>query len=370
MGLPISPDIAQLIPYSPGKPIEELERELGIRRAVKLASNENPLGPSKKALAAIRKAMRTLHRYPEGSGNRLVEAISERNKVSPDGIVLGNGSNEIIELVVRAFLQPGDQAVMADLTFVVYQMIVRAAHGEPVTAPLHEGCHDLQEMLRRVTDRTRLIFVCNPNNPTGTIVRQQQVDEFMDRVPDGVIVVFDEAYYEYVTDRAFPSGLNYLQQGRDVLVLRTFSKIYGLAGLRIGYGLASRPIAEMLQRVRQPFNTNRLAQVAALAALTDDDHVRKSREVNEEGKRYLLGELGKMGLQTLPSEANFLYINMGRPGGEVYADLLRLGVIVRHIQGEYIRITIGLARENRRLIRSLKRVLTGRGKTSDGGNQG
>ena len=356
MTLPISPDIAGLTPYSPGKPIEELERELGIQNAIKLASNENPLGPSGKAIAAIQQALKGLHRYPEGSGIELREALADRFKIGPAGIILGNGSNEIIELLVRAFLQSGDEAIMADLTFVVYQSIVKAAHGTPVLVPLHRGSHDLKSMAGRLNKRTRLIFICNPNNPTGTIVRQEEVDEFLQRVPEDVITVFDEAYYEYVTDRFFPRGLQYLQQGKNVAILRTFSKIYGLAGLRIGYGLTTEEIAGTLHRVRQPFNTNRLAQVAALAALRDDEHIQRSLQINEAGKAMLCNAFREMGLDHFPTQANFVYVNVGRAGQEVYKKLLKEGVIVRHIEGQYLRVTIGLSEENKQFVEALGRV--------------
>jgi histidinol-phosphate aminotransferase len=357
MPLRISQDIASLTPYSPGKPIEELERELGIQKAIKLASNENPLGPSRKALEAIHRELTGLHRYPEGSGVQLREALADRFKITPEGIVLGNGSNEIIELLVRSFMQPGDEAIMADLTFVVYQMIVKAAHGRPVAVPLRNGCHDLKQMAGRLTEKTRLIFICNPNNPTGTFVAQKAVDEFLRQIPEEVITVFDEAYYEYVTDRSFPGSLRYLEQGKNVAILRTFSKIYGLAGLRMGYGLTTEEIAGILNRVRQPFNTNRLAQMAALASLRDDEHVQQSLRVNETGKAVLCHAFQEMGLQYLPTQTNFIYVNVGRSGQEVYSMLLREGVIVRHIEGQYIRVTIGLADENARFIEALKRVL-------------
>jgi histidinol-phosphate aminotransferase len=365
MPLPISRDIASLTPYSPGKPIEELERELGIQKAIKLASNENPLGPSKKALEAVEKVLTGLHRYPEGGGVALREVLADRVKVQPSQVVLGNGSNEIIELLVRSFMQPGDEAIMADLTFVVYQMIVKAAHGSPVRVPLHNGSHDLETMASRLTPKTRLIFICNPNNPTGTMVNRGQVDAFLRKIPDEVITVFDEAYYEYVTDRSFPDSLRYLGQGKNVAILRTFSKIYGLAGLRIGYGLTTEEIAGILNRVRQPFNTNRLAQVAALAALKDDDHVRRSLEVNKEGKAMLCDAFQEMGLQFLPTQTNFIYVDVGRPGQDVYSRLLRYGVIVRHIEGRYLRVTIGLPEENRQFIEVLKQVLLGKDSRSE-----
>ena len=357
MPLPISRDIASLTPYSPGKPIEELERELGIQNAIKLASNENPLGPSKKALEVVDKVLTGLHRYPEGSGVKLREALADRAKIQPSQVVLGNGSNEIIELLVRSFMQPGDEAIMADLTFVVYQMIVKAAHGGPVMVPLQNSCHDLETMAGRLTPKTRLIFICNPNNPTGTMVSQGQVDAFLRQIPDDVITVFDEAYYEYVTDRSFPDSLRYLGQGKNVTILRTFSKIYGLAGLRIGYGLTTEEIAGILNRVRQPFNTNRLAQVAALAALQDDDHVQRSLGSNEEGKSMLCSAFQELGLKYLPTQTNFIYVDVGRPGQDIYSRLLKQGVIVRHIEGRHLRVTIGLPEENRQFIEVLKQVL-------------
>jgi histidinol-phosphate aminotransferase len=357
MPLRISRDIAGLTPYSPGKPIEELERELGIQKAVKLASNENPLGPSRKALEAIQRELSGLHRYPEGSGIQLREALAHRFKIKPEGIVLGNGSNEIIELLVRSFMQPGDEAIMAGLTFVVYQMIVKAAHGCPVTVPLRDGCHDLKQMADRITEKTRLIFICNPNNPTGTFVNQKDVDEFIRQVPEEVITVFDEAYYEYVADRSFPNSLRYLEQGKNVAVLRTFSKIYGLAGLRMGYGLTTGEISGILNRVRQPFNTNRLAQVAALASLQDDEHVQQSLRVNETGKAVLCHAFQEMGLSYLPTQTNFIYVDVDRAGQEIYSRLLREGVIVRHIEGQCLRVTIGLPDENARFLEVLKHVL-------------
>lgn len=357
MGLPISPDIYALKPYSPGKPVKELERELGIRQAIKLASNENPLGPSPRALAAVRQALDEVHQYPEGGGTLLREILARRFQLEPSSVVLGNGSNEIVELLVRAFLQPGEEAIMADPTFVVYQLIVRAAHGRPVSVPLRDGCHDLGRMADRISPRTRLIFLCNPNNPTGTIVRREEVAEFLEQIPDSVLLVCDEAYYEYVVEPAFPDCLEFLRAGRNVAVLRTFSKIYGLAGLRIGYGLTTREIADMLHRVRQPFNTNCLAQVAAEAALLDEDHLRKSREVNEAGKSLLSEAFTRMGLKYYPTQANFFYVDVGRDGQQIYAALLREGVIARFIEGHSIRVTIGLPEENEKFLQSLRKVL-------------
>jgi histidinol-phosphate aminotransferase len=281
MPLKVHTDIESLSPYVPGKPIDELQRELGLSRIVKLASNENPLGPSPKALAVLADAAATLHRYPDGGAFRLRTGLADRWKVSLDQVILGNGSDEIIGMLARAFLSPGDEAVMADNTFVIYKMEVTAAHGTPVIVPLRDGRHDLGAMAKAVTPRTKLLFVCNPNNPTGTMVSAAEIDALMANVPEHVIVVFDEAYCEYVRDPHFPDSLGYVRQTRNAIVLRTFSKIYGLAGLRIGYGVTTAEIAGYLNRVRPPFNANSLAQRAALAALGDEEHVAKSRAMNQ-----------------------------------------------------------------------------------------
>ncbi|MBI3603588.1 MAG: histidinol-phosphate transaminase [Nitrospirae bacterium] len=357
MPLKVHPDIASLVPYLPGKPIEELERELGIPRAIKLASNENPLGPSPKALAVLTEVTGTLNRYPDGGAHRLRRALADRYKVTPDQVILGNGSDEIIGLLVRTFLSPGDEAVMADQTFVIYKMEVTAAHGVPVIVPLQAGRHDLPAMAKAVTPKTRLLFVCNPNNPTGTMVAAEDVAALMAQVPDHVVVVFDEAYYEYVVSRDFPDSLGYVKQNRNAIVLRTFSKIYGLAGLRIGYGLTTPEITGYLNRVRPPFNANSLAQRAALAALGDEEHVARSRALNQAEMSRVRTELGSLGFQPLPSEANFLYFDVGRSGREIFEALLREGVIVRHIEGRMLRVTIGLPEENTRFLQALKDVL-------------
>ncbi|MBI5777819.1 MAG: histidinol-phosphate transaminase [Nitrospirae bacterium] len=357
MPLKVHSDIASLSPYVPGKPIEELQRELGLSHIVKLASNENPLGPSPKALAVLGDAARTLHRYPDGGAFRLRTALADRWKVSLDQVILGNGSDEIIGMLARAFLSPGDEAVMADNTFVIYRMEVTAAHGVPVVVPLADGCHDLAAMARAITPRTRLLFVCNPNNPTGTMVSATDVDALMAKVPAHVIVVFDEAYCEYARDPHFPDSLGYVRRERNTIVLRTFSKIYGLAGLRIGYGVTTAEIAGYLNRVRPPFNANSLAQRAALAALGDEEHVAKSRAMNQTEMANVRAGLVALGIQPLPSEANFLYFDAGRDGRALFEALLREGVIVRHIEGTNLRVTIGLPEENRQFLQALKQVL-------------
>ena len=357
MALKVHPDIASLSPYVPGKPIEELQRELGLTRVIKLASNENPLGSSPKALTALREVTSTLHRYPDGGGFRLREALADRWKVTLDQVILGNGSDEILGLLARTFLAPGDEAVMADQTFVIYRMEVTAAHGKPIVVPLKQWKHDLQAMASAVTDRTRLLFLCNPNNPTGTMVSADEVELLLSRVPAHVLVVFDEAYFEYVRSPQFPDSMAYVKQGRNVIVLRTFSKIHGLAGLRIGYGLATTEITNFLNRVRPPFNVNSLAQCAALAALSDEEHVARSRAVNEAGMEQMVKGLSSLGFAPVPSEANFVYVDVGREGRTVFEALLREGIIIRHIEGPMVRVTVGLEEENREFLAALKRVI-------------
>ena len=342
----------------PGKPIDELQRELGLTRVIKLASNENPLGPSPKAVAALAGSGECLHRYPDGGAYRLRQAIADRWKVTSDHIILGNGSDEILGLLARTFLAPGDEAVMADHTFVIYKMEVTAAHGKPVVVPLMNWTHDLEAMAQAVTPRTRLLFVCNPNNPTGTMVPSEAILRLMETVPKDVIVVFDEAYFEYVRDPRFPDTIAYVKEGRNAIVLRTFSKIYGLAGLRIGYGITTPEMNNYLNRVRPPFNANSLAQRAALAALGDDEHVANSRAVNAAGMEQIVNGLRTLGFAPIPSEANFIYFDVKRDGRQVFEALLREGIIVRHIEGTMLRVTIGQSDENTAFLQALKRVLT------------
>ena len=357
MGLKPGRHIEAIEPYTPGKPLEELERELGIRDAVKLASNENPLGPSRKALAALRRGLTTLHRYPEGSGRLLREALAVKFKLKPEQVLLGNGSDEVMDLAAKAYLAPGDEAILADRTFAIYRMAVLAHHGRPVVVPLRAGRHDLEAMARRVTRRTRLVFVCNPNNPTGTMVGRRDLERLLDRLPAAVLVVLDEAYAEYASDPDFPDCGRLIRAGRSVLALRTFSKLYALAGLRIGFGLGPSAVIAALNRIRLPFNTNRLAQVAALAALADEPHVARSLELNRAGRAYLCAEFDRLQLPYQPSQANFVYVDVGRDGAAVYQRLLHAGVIVRHIDGSWLRVSVGLARENQRFVRALGNVL-------------
>lgn len=366
--------ISDLKPYIPGKPTEELERELGIKGSIKLASNENPLGPSRLALKAIMDNLTNsnssngLNRYPDGSGYYVKKVLSDKLSVIEGEIILGNGSNELIDIAVRTFLKPGDEAVMAHPSFIVYPMSVQGAGGRPVQVPLKDYKHDLDVMAGKVTLSTRIVFIANPNNPTGTINRKDEFDRLMERLPEGILVVVDEAYFEYVTDPEYADTTRYFREGRDILILRTFSKIYGLAGLRIGYGIAREDIISEMNKLRPPFNTNSIAQNAALWALKDDEHVKRSRETNEQGKRFLYKELDALSLKYVPTEANFIYVLLGQENppcpplvkggaGGLYNELLRQGVIVRPVGPQEIRVTIGLPEENKRFIEAIKAVM-------------
>ena len=352
--------IRSLIPYEPGKPIEEVEREYGIANSTKLASNENPLGPSPKALAAIRAKLHELHLYPDGDCFYLKNRLAKKLGVAPDELIFGNGSNEIIELAVRAFMRPGDQAVMARQAFVVYQLIVQAVGGHSVQVALRDFTHDLSAIADAVNAETKIIFLANPNNPTGTIYRRAEWEAFLTRLPKDLLLIVDEAYFEYVQDEGYPDSLQYHGADRPMLTLRTFSKLYGLAGLRVGYGVGPREIISMMQRVRQPFNVNAPAQWAALAALEDDEHVQRSLAVNRDGLDFLCAQFKKLRLDYVPSHGNFVLVRVGN-GQEVFTQLLGQGVIVRSMGGyqfpEYIRVTVGTMDENRKFIEALQRVV-------------
>jgi len=356
-----SPYLSGLIPYSPGKPIEEVEREFGISDSVKLASNENPLGPSPKALQAIAGAVGGLHRYPDGGGYALRQALARHWDVPADCLVLGNGSNELLELVGRSLLMPGDEVLYAKQAFVVYDMVAQVTGATKVAVPLKSFAHDLPAMQAAITPKTKLIFLANPNNPTGTCVDPRALEAFLGAVPPDIVVVLDEAYYEYVPPERRPDALQFVRSGRWLLVLRTFSKIYGLAGLRLGYGMGPAPLVALLNKVRAPFNTNSLAQAGAAAALADTEHVAASRAANDAGRAFLVERFRRMGLAVIPSEANFLLVDVGRPGAQITEALLRRGVIVRPVVGygfpTHLRITIGTARENETCVAALKAVL-------------
>jgi histidinol-phosphate aminotransferase len=348
-------------PYEPGKPIEELERELGIHDAIKLASNENPLPPSARVQQAVITALSVLNRYPDGSGFYLRQALAKKHGVTPDQVVLGNGSNELIELLVRTFVRPGDEAVVPHPSFVVYPMIVQAAGGIRVMVMLKDYRLDLEAMVRAITPMTKLVFIANPNNPTATIVTADEVERFMSRVPERTIVVFDEAYIEFAQGPDFPDALGYMKQGRKVAVLRTFSKAASLAGLRIGYAVADPDAVALMNRIRQPFNVNSLGQVAALAALEDEGHVLECVRMIEAGRHFLYDEFRALGLSYVPSRANFVLVDVGRSAAAIYKKLLHEGVIVRPMtpfgMDTALRVSVGTPEENRRLVKALQAVL-------------
>jgi histidinol-phosphate aminotransferase len=350
--------ILGIAPYEPGKPVEELERQLGIHDAIKLASNENPLPPSERVQKAVAAAIPQLNRYPDGSGFYLRDALARRHGVTSDHIILGNGSNELIELLARAFMRPGDEAVIPHPSFVVYPMIVQAVGGIRVVVTLKNHRLDLEAMARAVTPMTKLVFIANPNNPTATIVTAPEVEDFMARVPDRVIVVFDEAYFEFAQGPDFPDSLEYLRQGRKVVTLRTFSKAASLAGLRVGYGVADSDAISLMNRIRQPFNTNSLAQIAALAALEDEGHILECVRMIEAGRHFLYEAFHSLGLKYVPSRANFILVDVGRSAAEIYQKLLHEGVIVRPMtpfgMETTLRITVGTPEENRKLVKALQ----------------
>ncbi len=356
--IPVPDHIASLEPYVPGKPLDELFRERGIRDAVKLASNENPLGPSPKAVEAAREHLAGVHRYPDGPGFDVFAALSAHFDLPADHFILGNGSNELIELAIRTFLNPGEEGVMAWPSFVVYPSIVQAGGGVPVKVPLKQDRHDLNKMAGAVTDRTRIVFIANPNNPTGTINSREEVDAFIEDLPEGVLVVLDEAYAEYVTAPEYPDSVEYVRRNKDVLLLKTFSKAYGLAGLRIGYGLGNPRILEAMNRIRQPFNTNSIAHAAAVAALGDSRHLENTRSVNREGRDFLYGEFDRLKVRYVNTQTNFIFFRV-REGSapEINERLLDQGVIVRPMGPSAFRVTIGLPEENQRFIEALETIL-------------
>jgi histidinol-phosphate aminotransferase len=353
--------ILGIAPYEPGKPIEELERELGIHDAIKLASNENPLPPSERVQRAISAALAHLNRYPDGSGFYLRQALAEKHGVTQDQIVIGNGSNELIELAVRTFLKPGDEAIVPHPSFVVYPMIVQASGGIRVMVMLRDHRMDLEAMARAMTPMTKMVFIANPNNPTATIVTAHEVEAFMARVPERTIVVFDEAYIEFAMGPDFPDCINLVKEGRKVIVLRTFSKAASLAGLRVGYGVADADAISLMNRIRQPFNVNSLAQAAALAALEDDGHVLECVRMIEAGRHFLYDEFTNLGIKYVPSRANFILVDVGRSASDIFQRLLKEGVIVRPMtpfgMESALRVTVGTPEENRRFVKALKAVL-------------
>jgi histidinol-phosphate aminotransferase len=356
--------ILDLIPYIPGKSIEEVERELGKKRWVKLASNENVLGPSLRALAAIRKGLSSLHMYPEGPCPDLRQALARRFSVSEGNVVVSNGADNLLVLIAGAFINEGEEAVMATPTFSMYPTVTRIMGGKPVEVKLKSFVHDLPSMLKKVNRKTKLVFVCNPNNPTGTMVSRKELDAFISRLPERVVLILDEAYWDFADSPAYPKGLDYVREGRPVILLRTFSKVYGLAGLRIGYAIGRSDLIDCLYRVREPFPVHRLGQAGAVAALRDKAHAEKTIRMVIEGRKYLYREFDRMGLFYVPSQANFVFVDLGMDSREALQGLLREGVIIRpgFIWGypTFSRITVGTMKDHQRLIKALKKVLNKR----------
>ena len=348
-------------PYEPGKPLEELEREMGVHDAIKLASNENPLPPSPRVQQAIVNALTQLNRYPDDSGFALRQALAKKHGVEAEQIVLGNGSNDLIRLIVHSFVRPGDEVVVPHPSFVLYPMIVQAAGAIRVMVMLRDHRLDLEAMARAITATTKLVFIANPNNPTATIVTADEVERFMGRVPERTIVVFDEAYIEFALGPDFPDTLAFVKQGRKVAVLRTFSKAASLAGLRVGYGVSDADAIALMNRIRQPFNVNSLAQAGALAALDDEAHILECVRMIEAGRHFLYDGFKHLGLRYVPSRANFVLVDVGRNAATIYQGLLREGVIVRPMTSfgmeTTLRVSVGTPEENRRLIKALSTVL-------------
>ena len=353
--------IEELVPYPPGKPIEELERELGITGSIKLASNENPIGPSPLAVQAILDKVQSLNRYPDGSCYYLKSKLSRVFDRPESQIITGNGSNELIELIVRTFLEPGEEVIQAFPTFLVYQKIVSGAGGDMISVPLSNFRIDPEAMLAAITPRTKMIIINNPNNPTGTALLAHEMQDLLQRVSRDIVVVLDEAYIEFASEESVANGLHLASYHPLLIVLRTFSKLYGLAGLRIGYGFASEKVVDYMNRVRQPFNANTLAQAAATAALDDREFVSRTLATVKQGLSYLYRELDNLGLPYVPTQTNFFLIKVPMGGERLYKRMLREGVIVRSMVSfgfpDYIRINVGLPEENRRFISALRDVL-------------
>lgn len=363
------PGVEALAPYEPGRPIEDVAREFGIQdpdSIVKLASNENALGPSPRAVEAMRAAAARMHIYPDGGCHALRQALARRLNVTPDHVLAGNGSNELLELLGHAFMAPGTSVVMSDCAFVVYRMVADCFGARTIAVPMRDFTHDLSAMAAAIRPDTRLVFVANPNNPTSTRVTPAEVDAFMAQVPADVIVVFDEAYVELLPPAHQPDTIRFVRDGRKVVVLRTFSKTYGLAGLRLGYAVAPPECVALLNRVRQPFNVSAMAQVAALAALEDDAHVERTRRLVADGLSTLESAFRRLGLAYVPASANFVLVRVG-DGRRVFQALMRRGVIVRPMEAyglpAYVRVTVGTGEENARFLAELQTVLAAGSKT-------
>ncbi len=356
-----NPQLRNLAVYEPGKPIEETARELDVDpgKIIKLASNENPLGPSPRAAKAMRAALESAQLYPDGSGFYLRDALANKLGFARENIILGNGSNEVIEFLAHAFLSRGDEIIASEHSFIAYKLIATLFGARTVEVRAPDFQPDLDAAFDAITPKTQIIFIANPNNPTGALISQDKIDNFISRMPDNIITVFDEAYFEFLDHP--PDTLQYVRDGRKIVVLRTFSKIHGLASLRVGYGIAPRDLVEVLQKTRQPFNVNGVAQTGALAALNDDAHQRKTKQTVDAGRTYLQEQFAEMKLDFVPGAANFVMVNVGH-GAAIFKKLLARKIIVRPLKGynlpEWVRITVGTMEQNKKCIAALKKALS------------
>lgn len=354
-------NIRKVYPYQPGKPIQEVKRELGLRNVIKLASNENPLGASPRAIKAIQKALPELNRYPESSCFYLKRHLAEKFGLKEDNFIIGNGSDEIIVLVLRALINPGDGVVIAHPTFLIYDIQAKACGAKIIKVPLRDFRYDLKRMREKINPQVKVVFVANPDNPTGTYVTDKEVEEFMKDIPEEVVIFFDEAYYEFARELGdYPNSLKFLGK-KNIIITRSFSKAYGLAGLRVGYGIGSPELISYLERIREPFNVNSLAQIGALAALDDKEFLEETLRITRMGKEYLYSEFEKMSLSFIPSATNFILVNIGRKSEYVFKGLLKKGIIVRDMKAwgldNFIRVTVGTKEENQRFIKELRKIL-------------
>ena len=354
-------EISELQSFVSGKPIEETLKELGLTDIARMDCNENPLGPSPKVLSAMEQELKCLNYYPERSCSLLRKEMAKRLKISEDMVIFSNGGDNCLSLISCAFINSGDEIIAADETFIVYYKNAKIMGGIPILVPLKNHRHDLKEMAESITSKTKLVYVCNPNNPHGTIVNKAELDAFLEKVPKHVIVVLDEAYCEFVTDERYPNGVDYIKKGHNVIVLRTFSKLYGVAGLRVGYTLGRKELINGMNKVREAFSVSRIAQVGALASLNDETHKEKTLETIKEGKAYLYATFDKMGIAYIPSHTNFIFLDLKRDSQEVFEYLVKQGVLIRpgnqFGSDTFIRVTIGTMDENRKFITALQKLI-------------
>lgn len=351
-------EIKNLEPYKPGKPIEDVKREYNLDHVVKLASNENPIGCSPKVKETIINALDSLAIYPDGNATLLKEKLSSRLGVTVDEVLPSSGSDEMIDMIAKAYINKNDEIIMADITFPRYIQTTEMMGGTPIVVPLKDFKFDLDAMLDKISEKTKIIWICNPNNPTGTMITESEFVNFLDKVPSNVLVISDEAYREYVTREDYPHDtVKLINDYPNLLVMRTFSKAYGLAGIRVAYTIGSKDILEKINRIRGPFNVSSLAQIAAIVAIDDEEFLKKAYDVNLEGKNYLYSEFDKMNLKYIPSETNHILVNVGKNGQEVFLEMQKRGIIIRPSTGDFIRVSIGTMEENKLFIEKLKEVL-------------